>query len=181
MKKWKLFLDLDGVIVDLHLPLMALWGAKIDSEDEYPRGFDWDIQGAVGDIRDSKGLPPLTCTPSQFWNTMTRDWWYNLLPYPTAIHFVRWLETGPFDICLATAVVNADSAAARVDWIHKWLPEYDHKSLIGYPKYLLAGPDCILIDDRDKNCDEFAAAGGTSILVPRAWNTGYQFQRASRH
>lgn len=173
MKKWKLFLDLDGVVVNLQLPLMELWGAKIDSEDEYPAGFHWDIQGAINFVRQCRGLDVLPHTAAQFWNTMSREWWSRLLPYPEAIDFVRWLESGPFDICLATATVNSESAAAKVDWIHQWLPEYDQKSFIGYPKHLLAGPDSILIDDRDKNCDEFIRAGGRAILVPRAWNKGY--------
>jgi hypothetical protein len=150
MKKWKVFLDLDGVLVDAQLPLMALWDARIGSEDEYPTGFYWDIQGAINFVRQSRGLSALPHTPNQFWSTMSRDWWYHLPLYPTAINFVRWLETGPFDICLATASVNSDSAAAKVDYIHRLLPEYDRKSFVGYPKHMLAGPDCILIDDRDK-------------------------------
>ncbi len=47
---------------------------------------------------------------------------------------------------------------------------YD-RTIISYaPKSLLAGPDTLLIDDKDENITEFRAGGGHGILVPRPWN-----------
>jgi len=39
-----------------------------------------------------------------------------------------------------------------------------------HAKAELATPNRILIDDSDRNCDEFRAAGGRAILFPRPWN-----------
>ncbi len=37
-------------------------------------------------------------------------------------------------------------------------------------KYLLANKESLLIDDLQKNCDEFIAAGGNAVCVPSNWN-----------
>lgn len=172
MKRWKIYLDLDGVIVDLVTPIFNLHNVWC-REDEYPQGFQWDIMGACDHLREASGLSPLGMTVEEFWTYPDRSWWANLKPYPTALAFVEWLETGPYDITLLTAHAGPASAAGKVDWINEWLPDYWKKCLIGHPKEECAGPGCILIDDRDKNCADFIEAGGMAITVPRPWNSAY--------
>lgn len=168
-----IFLDLDGTLFDFQLPLLEFWGAKINHECEYPDGFYWDIYGAINFIRQTRyGVAPIRYT-SQFWDLLPEQWWRDLKPHPGALDFVYWLESKPVKIGIATACVTPVSAAAKYDLIRKWLPEYEQQLFIGNSKYLLAGPDRILVDDSDKNCEEFVAAGGNAILVPRPWNKGY--------
>jgi hypothetical protein len=41
-------------------------------------------------------------------------------------------------------------------------------------KKFLAGPDRLLIDDRDRNVEEFVAGGGHAILLPRLHNADHR-------
>ena len=43
--------------------------------------------------------------------------------------------------------------------------------LIGPSKHLCAKPGVLLIDDSDKNVAAFQEQGGSSLLVPRPWNS----------
>jgi hypothetical protein len=40
----------------------------------------------------------------------------------------------------------------------------------GKPKEMCAGPNAVLIDDSDKNCELFEEEGGFSVLYPRSYN-----------
>lgn len=175
--RWTIYLDLDGVITDLVEPLMGWWGADMP-EDKYPREFGWDIKGAIANTHARKGniyqsAAILELSNAKFWQTPPRDFWRHLMPYEGAMNFIEWLEDGPCDVFIATAHASPDCAAAKVEWIEEHLPRYWDRVLVGHPKHLLANPHTILIDDRDKNCEDFIAADGHAALCPRPWNKGY--------
>ena len=56
-------------------------------------------------------------------------------------------------------------------WISKHYPKLTRQILFGSCKHFIAGPNKLLIDDKDSNVKEFHGAGGASILVPRPWNS----------
>jgi hypothetical protein len=172
----KLILDLDDVILNLALPLLEYWDVGIATEDQYPREFGWDIRGAINHLGAKSGQPHKYPVPpaKQFWAHMSLNWWAARKPHDGALGFVEWLETGPFDIFISTAHVNSPHAAAKFDWVDKWLPQYASKTFVGRDKTAFAGLGAILIDDRKKNCDDFDAAGGSSVLFPRPWNPAYR-------
>jgi 5'(3')-deoxyribonucleotidase len=174
-QKKTLLLDLDGVLIDMVVPLMRWWGVCIGSEEQYPQQFGWDVQGAIAHLLNQRGRMrraiALRNMPKEvFWHAPPRSFWRELQPYPMALDFVKFLESGPFDIYILTAHANADCAAAKLDWIDEHLPRYWNRVLLGHPKHVTATPQSILIDDCTKNCEEFTAAGGTAILCPRPWN-----------
>ena len=69
------------------------------------------------------------------------------------------------------------SLAGQLEWIYKFTGDSSHKNyLMGSPKFLCAKPDNVLIDDSDKNCNNFIKAGGKAILVPQPWNKQYSFK-----
>ena len=77
------------------------------------------------------------------------------------------------DITILTAPMpNPGSWTGKYLWVEKNMPAKFLKNIIMsvVPKSLLAGPDTLLIDDKDENIAEFVAAGGCGILVPRPWN-----------
>ena len=68
-------------------------------------------------------------------------------------------------------MLNPGSWPGKVEWVHRYFRTFEKRLIITQaPKSLLAKPDTLLIDDRDKNIEEFIAAGGQAILVPRPWN-----------
>jgi len=168
-------LDLDGVIIDLVVPLMRWWGVHISSEDAYPRFFGWELKDAIADTlnrqnKHKESREVANMTKGAFWRAPPRQFWRDLKPYPTALNFIEFLESGPFDVYVATAHANGDCAAAKLDWIDEYLPKYWDRVLIGHPKHLMANPNSILIDDRTKNCEDFEEAGGIAVQCPRPWN-----------
>ena len=170
-----LLLDLDGVLIDMVVPLMQWWGVRIESDEEYPQHFGYDVKSAIVYLlqqqdRVLKADSVRNMPKEAFWRRPDYTFWRKLRPYPTALGFVSFLETGPFDIYLMTAHANPDCAAAKVAWVEEYLPKYWNRVLIGHPKHLAANEHSILIDDCTKNCEDFARAGGTSILCPRPWN-----------
>ena len=72
---------------------------------------------------------------------------------------------------LTTPMPNFESATGKVLWVNKQIPVFNRRLIITRAsKSLLAGPDTLLIDDKDQNIDEFIKAGGQGLLVPRPWN-----------
>lgn len=172
-RRWKVYLDLDGVIIMCVEAIMQVYGVEM-KEEEYPQEAGYTTSEACNILLRSRGLPPLDDYKlKNFWQLPVREWWANLSMYPTARNFIVWLERGPFDITLATANPSAESAAGKVDWIERNLPQYKGRYLIGHPKHELAAPGSILIDDSAQNCCDFITAGGAAIMVPRPWNPAY--------
>lgn len=84
---------------------------------------------------------------------------------------------------LTTPMPNIESASGKMMWISGNLPVYLKRTIITMaPKSLLARPDTLLIDDKDKNIEEFEAAGGRGLLVPRPYNLLHTLSdRSSQH
>jgi 5'(3')-deoxyribonucleotidase len=170
-----LLLDLDGMLIDMVVPLMQWWGVRIHSEEQYPQQFGWDVKSAIAHLLEQQDRPCKAddirnLSKEVFWRRPQYVFWRDLQPYPTAFDFVKFLESGPFDIYILTAHASAQCAAAKLDWIAEHLPKYRDRVLLGRPKHLAATPQSILIDDCTKNCEDFARAGGRAIQCPRPWN-----------
>jgi hypothetical protein len=163
----KIFLDMDGVIVDFNLPAMLANGVK-SSESKYPVECGWSIVDACNTLRRNRSLPPLSSTT--FWGNLDYDFWRNLPLHPLADKFVKCLETVS-DVYLATTpTLSSECVAGKYNWVKEHFPHLRAKLFICTHKELFADANSILIDDRDKNCEDFFEAGGQAILVPRAWN-----------
>ena len=170
-----LLLDLDGMLIDMVVPLMQWWGVRIEKDEEYPQQFGYDVKSAIAYCLNRQGRMELgidirNMSKGAFWRRPPHIFWRDLQPYPTALNFVKCLERGLYDIYLMTAHADPDCAAAKVAWIEEHLPKYWDRVLIGHPKHLAANPQATLIDDCTKNCEDFTRAGGTAILCPRPWN-----------
>ena len=73
---------------------------------------------------------------------------------------------------MTTPVEDPESLAGKLEWIHKYFPEWMHRQyLMGPQKHLLAGPGSLLIDDSEENVEKFRQHDGQAILVPRPWNS----------
>jgi hypothetical protein len=164
----KIFLDMDGVLVDFNRPALFLHGI---SYDIYPCSAGWDIIRACNILR-----PELNMTPGKFWGKFNQRFWATLPKTNLCDTLIRTVEgyVGAENVALLTSGQWPEAAAGKTEWVRDNLPSYRERLIIGTAKEFLAGPDRLLIDDRDKNVEDFRAAGGSAILVPRPWNTKWQ-------
>ena len=154
------FLDMDGVLVDF-----------------------------VSSINKCMGIPENTVALIRNWwekydvsfeqinNYCTIDFWQNL----------TWLSDGKEILSavldkfpqsniflLTTPMPNSGSWTGKFKWVQKHLPLFTKQLIVTTtPKTLFADPDILLIDDYDKNIEEFIIAGGRGCLVPRSSNKAH--------
>lgn len=102
----------------------------------------------------------------------TIDFWAGVQWMPDGRDILALVESKFDDIyLLTTPMPNPGSGTGKILWVNEHLPRYSKRTIITQvPKSLLAGPDRLLIDDKDENVAEFVTAGGQGILVPRHWN-----------
>jgi 5'(3')-deoxyribonucleotidase len=177
----KIFVDLDGVIVDLVLPAMKHYDAYIPDETCFPDGYIWDCVGATNHIRERNSIGGVHFDPipdDQFWEALDYNFWRSLKPYPLANSFIKWLATEGDVVFCTNALITSACNHARYDWLKFHYPKRSKGMIFTAQKELLAAqPRSILIDDSDRNVERFNAeaertnSGAHAILLPRPWNT----------
>ena len=160
------FLDLDGVLVDFVGGLHKLWSIPYDLTNYPYEKAKWDM------LLDIPGVDNF----SEVDDACDREFWHRL----NWIHDGRDIFKHIFDrftndiYLLTTPMSNLGSWTGKALWVNRNIPVFNKRLIItSASKSLLAGPGTLLIDDRDKNVEEFIAAGGNACLVPRPWNKGY--------
>jgi 5'(3')-deoxyribonucleotidase len=120
-------------------------------------------------------------TPKQFWEPTEINaykFWRNLEKTPEADRIVE-LVTEKFGVenvaILTAAAMHPMCAAAKRDWIREYYPQFEKRMIFAQAKGFVGGPKKVLIDDRDRNIEDWEKAGGVGILVPRLWNVGYDY------
>ena len=162
MAELKVFVDLDGVLVDFMVSVHQWYNLPYSYED-YPYEIgSWDC------------MPPSTFEGSveEFWQSLPLSFWSSLSWTPDGKEILAEIERHvPQDqIYLFTARNMPQSASGAVAWVRKNLPQYQKRLLIGSDKASCAHGDALLIDDANHNIDAFVSAGGLGLLVPRKWN-----------
>lgn len=165
----KVYLDVDGVLCDFVRGVNAFFGTEY-SYTKYPYDLGkWDI---LDDIAGGIGFKVVNAI-------CTENFWVNLPWMWDGYSLYQRVMTKFDDVSfLTTPMPNAESWTGRF----KWLEKHTGPSMAGKititreSKAIVANPDSLLIDDRDKNVDEFRAAGGDAILVPRPWNRLHKYR-----
>ena len=169
----KVFLDMDGVLVDFARPAFKLHGIDYIN---YPPNFGWDIIGAINSVS------PHPISELEFWGKMDEYFWATL----PKTRLCDRLVTAAIDyfeienVIILTSGGSPEAACGKLRWIKHNLP-IGMDVLIGASKHLLAGPSAILIDDCDAQVNKFREFGGEAILVPRPWNSSYARESADEY
>jgi 5'(3')-deoxyribonucleotidase len=154
----RVFLDMDGVLVNFNKGTFEAFGLNYDYH--HPALNEWCYYKYFG------------ISFEKFNAVCDINFWANL----------EWMHDGKQILdeiasrfgniyLLTTPMPHPGSGTGKILWIEKHLPRYAKRTIITQAsKHILAGPDCLLIDDKDENVSEFVAAGGMGILVPRPWN-----------
>lgn len=157
------YLDLDGVMVNFIGSVNEHMGIP---KDTIPTKWNW--------VKD------FGFTFKQVNNWCTKDFWANLEWTQDGHDILRVVtyKFAPANIyLLTTCMPNPETKSGKIEWIERHLPMYLDRAIILEPsvsKSKYAKPDTLLIDDKDKNVEEFTKAGGYGILVNRPWNKGYE-------
>lgn len=153
-----IFLDLDGVLVDLVKGICEEFELDLPKEGaalsydlrelEVPGLMDW-LRG------DGPGV----------------DFWARLPAYPWTSELLELVQARGETWLLTKPTESASCWAGKVLWVQRVLGEAWVDRLIQCRhKELLAGPGRLLIDDLDSNVDEWVAAGGEGLVWPQMWN-----------
>jgi len=166
----KVYLDMDGVLADFNLAAHAAHGR----EDCYPGNpsayGEWHIEKVWG------------YTPEEFWAPLQRTgFWESIRKTPEADMIVEacLTEVGPGNVAILTSPsLDAFSIPGKRTWISNHFPELTEQMIFTKAKGFVAGPNRILIDDCDRNIDEWSKERGWAIQVPRLWNREYPAAQA---
>jgi len=162
----KILLDLDGVLTNWEKGVCDLFGLDYGQTiDEWPPG-EFGIEHAIGISED------------EIWEKIHgvgESWWAGLEEYPWA----RMLYGGCCEIAdtyfVTSPSQHPSSLSGKLTWMQKFTGQDKFRNyMVGPKKYLCARPDQVLIDDSDKNINQFRERGGLGILFPRMNNSNWE-------
>ncbi len=144
----KVFIDMDGVLCDLVPAILNFHGIE---RVEWPKG-EYNFSEALGMSHDD-----LWSVPSMLWETLKPGEEIETLmaAFPEAY------------IC-TYALPGTEMPKQR--WLRSW--NINNPVIFMKDKWLLAGPDRLLIDDCEDNCTLWREAGGLAFCWPQVWNWG---------
>jgi len=168
MAKKVLFLDMDGVLVNWCEGAHKLHGKPYSNKHwPYARGpKGWDFYKE----------PKFDIAYGPLFEPMGFDFWANLNWMPDGQEILQICENVfKDDVYLLTAPHQAEGVIdGRREWIDRNMPKYRRKVLVGYCKNAIAmaaGENAVLLDDWDRNINDWSEAGGTAVVCPRPWNS----------
>jgi 5'(3')-deoxyribonucleotidase len=158
-------MDMDGVLVDFVGGICRAHGREWPYHDRKNLG-EYDTAKVIG------------MAPEKFWRPCNRQEFWEQLEWTedgTEILDAAEKLLGPENVYLLTSpTISAGAYAGKFAWVEQNLPHYKRRLLMGACKHLCALEGTVLVDDSDKNVEDFRRAGGEAILVPRPWNANYE-------
>lgn len=152
----EVFLDLDGVLVDLVGGLCRYH--KIQNPYIHSANL------GKYNLREIVGM-----SSEEFWGRLDHDFWLDLEWMYDGRSILETILNWTDRITILTAPTGFKwCAEGKIAWLKKHLPKFRY--LIGQGKEAIAAPDKFLIDDYDKNIDLWRINGGYAIQIPRPWN-----------
>lgn len=145
--KYKIYVDMDGVIVD------------------FDGGYE-KLTGITTKEADKKG-------PEFFWKPISKagaKWWITLKWMPDGKQLWDYVKKYNPELLSAPSREEASRLGKRV-WVKRELPGVKLILRSADKKQEFASPNSILIDDREKNIEQWKNAGGIGILHTDAAST----------
>lgn len=159
-------IDLDDVILDFTGGVRRAVATEYDVEvPEFP---DWHMANVLDPI-----------IGYSWWKWMkSRDWLWKTFPaVPGAIGSINILRDQGYFIEIITSKPQWAEASVW-QWMGRWRPAVDRVTIVNTEsdqKCDFTEAD-ILIDDKPKNCEEWAATGRPAVLFSRSHNLNYKIQ-----
>jgi|GEM_PF-4600221 len=168
---YKIILDLHGCLADFEKQFRQHHNAH----SSWSRPGSYDLECA--------GVPR-----KNWWKCIDREFWQQMEPTCEAGFILNMLRKNGFeynDIAVVThfpydSGMNLEQIGeyqiGNLLWLKKYYPMLVDNFFVGANKCFFARPNFILIDDHDKNVDQFEMNGAIGILVPRIWNRLHAFR-----
>jgi hypothetical protein len=166
----RLLLDLDGPCNCMIMHALEFVGCPVSRYDNtgYPLRGDYDMVKAANLMLGSE------LTRRQFWSLIPRKLWAETPPsqeFPWLLRTAEKLVGREVYFATQPRAEEPDSAAGKLEWIHRYAPQFASRYVLSPNKFLLANAFTLLIDDSDDQVNSFREAGGNAILMPRPWNS----------
>ena len=152
MSDYKIYCDMDGVLIDFDKGYLELTGHQLDGSHRTDTDF-WDPINSAG-----------------------YDFWVNLEWMNDGKELWNYIKK--YDPSILSAPSRQDeSRVAKHDWVNKELPGTQLLLRNAKHKKDFASPTSILIDDRIDNVEGWIGAGGIGILHKNTKDTIKQLKR----
>lgn len=168
----KIFLDLDDVLNKFTMWALRHVGCPVNDDldySQYDRDWGYDIVLAANELHSDRGF-----SKNEFWGCFGQDDWASVPPSDECLAI----------LCAARAIVGTENVyiltrpvpypgclEGKRLWIKRYLPpEMEENYLIGKAKFVCSQPGHFLIDDVEKNVNDWRDANGSAVLFPRPWN-----------
>ena len=164
-----IYADLDGVLASFFEA--ALYKLNKKYRKDNPLTISEYVDYGKFDMAAFFGI-----TNAEFWQCVEggdQYFWDSLPMFPWSKDLYDFLSRFAPVTILSSPSDGAYCVWGKIHWLKKKIdPNISTGDCIfTKKKYLLANPESLLIDDLQKNCDEFIAAGGQAVCVPSTWNT----------
>jgi hypothetical protein len=101
------------------------------------------------------------------------NWWANAEvtdEFPEVIGFLKQCKAKGIKISILSSPFQEESVKGKQEWCSWNLPKALFSDIhIRSDKEMLASPNSMLLDDREKYCERFTKAGGHSVLFNSLW------------
>lgn len=155
----KIYLDMDGTISDFVLGIHRACKIKF-SYAKYP--YEPGNYYVLADLYEKVDKIMLT----EIINSTS--FWANLPVMKDGMNIYNKIKN--HDVYILTATGDFMCEIGKKIWVKNNLGLDEDRIIFEKDKFKYATADTLLIDDYDKNVDQFIEAGGRAILVPRPWN-----------
>jgi len=171
-KKYVIFCDMDGVLVDFDKGYKELTGVSTQHADSQGKNEFWDL---YRNSLKEKNIPEKSYWANLDWMPDGKQLWDYISPYNP---YVLTAPSVNFDIPFEERykLENNESMQGKTEWVQR-LPNMRKLYFrAAKRKADFAGPNKILIDDRKDTIDSWNANGGIGIFHTTAANTIKQLQ-----
>lgn len=162
MKLQTIFVDLDGVLVDIAPAALRVHGRE-DRLSTWPKGVY--LMADVLGMSQADFWRPIDALGFDFWASLPPfEWWSDLVDAAHAAAGEVVLLSRPSE--------HPASAAGKRAWITHWFGAGFENYILTPVKHHLAGRGKLLIDDCEDNIRPWRNKGGPALLFPQQWNSG---------
>jgi hypothetical protein len=171
-KKYVIFCDMDGVLVDFDEGYKELTGVTTQHADSQGKNEFW---GLFRDSLKNKDISERSYWANLDWMSDGKQLWDYISPYNP---YVLTAPSVNFDIPFEERykVENNESMQGKTEWVQRLPNMRKIYFRSAARKADFAGPNKILIDDRKDTIDSWNANGGIGILHTSTANTIKQLQ-----